>query len=503
MYREYLTRNTRTRVENVEYVHDERIKEDGYALTVTNEGKATVRHHGVWGKRYADEALRKLTDGEGNTLVGEFEDYPSFPLRGIIEGYYGKPYTWAERRDIIDFLASHKMNAYFYAPKDDRYHRDLWRVSYPEDQIQKIAELKKYADEKNILFYYCLSPGADFQYTREEDYEILLRKFREVEALGIEEFAILFDDISSRISDEGKARFSSAGEAHSYIANFLNARLKHKHKLMICPTNYSQNYDTPYRKDMRKYLDKDVQVIWTGYNVIAEAIPLRDCVEVKKNFARELILWDNYPVNDYVPQGRIYMDAISNRTTKIAEYHSGAMSNTSELWESSKFMLCSFAEWMWNAENYDPEGAYTRTLDELVGKDEKMRFFVGLNRTSSLRIYPTNASRFDKEDWGYLDGYYKKLRSATLHTKKHCNEALRREWAGLFRYGLLECRLYKALRGGKELNALLRQIKKEKYHFADQSIFEYIAKKGLGEDISRAGKPCYWKTDETAGAKPW
>ncbi len=497
MFREYLTRNTRTVVQNCTYTEDLKLREDGYTITVNNKGEAAVTYHGIRGKKYAEETLKNLTDAKGQTLICEIEDYPSFALRGIIEGFYGKPYTWEERFDAIDFMASHKMNAYFYAPKEDRYHRDLWRESYPVDQIQMIGEMKRRAEEKYVRFYYCMSPGKDFRFTCEADYQSLLRKFEEVAEVGVDEFAILFDDISAELTEEEKIHFTSAAHAHCHVANWLNKHLKHTHKLVICPTDYMQNYDTPYREDLRKYLDADIQVFWTGYNAVTEVLPERDCIVARDTFQRELVLWDNYPVNDYFPRGRVYMDAICNRTRNIAAYHEGVVSNTSGLWQSSKFMLVSFAKWMWNAENYDSEQAYLDTLDELVGDDEKMRFFVSLNRTSTLRVYPDNSELFAAENWTALDGYYRKLRSAIMHIKKVCGAALAAEWQGLFNYGMLECRLYKALRENKPLQPILNKIKKEHYHFADQSLLLYIEEKGLGEALARYEKEVFWDKDRS------
>ncbi|TGV13625.1 beta-N-acetylglucosaminidase, partial [Mesorhizobium sp. M00.F.Ca.ET.186.01.1.1] len=39
-----------------------------------------------------------------------------FAVRGVIEGFYGTPWTHAERLDMIDFLHRHDYNAYFYSP---------------------------------------------------------------------------------------------------------------------------------------------------------------------------------------------------------------------------------------------------------------------------------------------------------------------------------------------------------------------------------------------------
>ena len=46
---------------------------------------------------------------------------------GIIEGFYGKPWTWAEREETIAFLAPHGYGFYLYAPKADPYLRRHWR----------------------------------------------------------------------------------------------------------------------------------------------------------------------------------------------------------------------------------------------------------------------------------------------------------------------------------------------------------------------------------------
>ena len=57
-----------------------------------------------------------------------------FPVRGVIEGFYGAPWTHAARLDAVAFLAERGMNAYVYAPKDDPRHRTRWREPYDEQE---------------------------------------------------------------------------------------------------------------------------------------------------------------------------------------------------------------------------------------------------------------------------------------------------------------------------------------------------------------------------------
>ena len=60
------------------------------------------------------------------------------PLRGIVEGFYGTPWSFEDRADLINFCGKNNLNAYIYAPKDDPYHRDQWRKPYPEDKIKDL-----------------------------------------------------------------------------------------------------------------------------------------------------------------------------------------------------------------------------------------------------------------------------------------------------------------------------------------------------------------------------
>jgi hyaluronoglucosaminidase len=46
-----------------------------------------------------------------------------FRLRGIVEGFSGRPWSFEARRDVLSFVAPLQMNAHVDAPKDDPFHR--------------------------------------------------------------------------------------------------------------------------------------------------------------------------------------------------------------------------------------------------------------------------------------------------------------------------------------------------------------------------------------------
>ena len=117
------------------------------------------------------------------------------PLRGVVEGFYGKPWTQAQRVDMIEFCGAHGLNAYIYAPKDDPYHREKWREPYPKSQMKKLAALVREAQAHNVRFIFAVSPGLSFSFTPlrgAEDREKLLEKLNSVYAVGVRDFAVFF-----------------------------------------------------------------------------------------------------------------------------------------------------------------------------------------------------------------------------------------------------------------------------------------------------------------------
>ena len=66
-------------------------------------------------------------------------------IRGVIEGFYGTPWSHDERLDLIRFCADEGFDTWVHAPKDDPYHRERWREPYPDDELTRLAELRRIA----------------------------------------------------------------------------------------------------------------------------------------------------------------------------------------------------------------------------------------------------------------------------------------------------------------------------------------------------------------------
>jgi hyaluronoglucosaminidase len=341
------------------------IKEDGYALEILKARQIYVEASSRRGVRYALALLGQLVQVINNDVylpIIRIDDEPSFRYRGIIEGFYGKPWSHEERLDEVDFMNRYRMNAFIYAPKDDIYHRKLWRELYPAEDLKRLVEIKAKCDSLDIDFYYCISPGNDFNYCDESEFKALFAKLDQVMENGVRYFGLLMDDIDYKLKGETKDRFTRPGIAHAYICNKVNSYLKEHlidYRLIMCPTEYHQNGDNLYRYDLDAMMDKNIAVFFTGDAVCAEVITESVAAKVHQDFNHPLYIWENHPVNDYLPS-RLFTGPIRNRARKMPKYVDGYITNPMNQWQMSKVGMTSCAMYAWNAEGYDEEDAYLR-----------------------------------------------------------------------------------------------------------------------------------------------
>ncbi|MBR0062140.1 MAG: beta-N-acetylglucosaminidase domain-containing protein, partial [Selenomonadaceae bacterium] len=242
------------------------------------------------------------------------------PLRGVIEGFYGTPWTFDDRADIIDFCRKNNLNSYVYAPKDDPYHREQWRKPYPADKLAEMKQLVAVARNNNVRFIFAVSPGLDLNYKGakgDEDFKLMIKKLDAMYELGVRDFAILFDDLK-----DNKGRHHENGKEQAEFLNRVQKNLRERYKdvapLIMVPTEYyyldmvKGNKIKPYTRDLAENLDPRIVVLYTGRGVVCDGITDKELAEVNEIFGREVGIWWNYPVNDYslTPDG--------NRNVKLA-----------------------------------------------------------------------------------------------------------------------------------------------------------------------------------------
>jgi hypothetical protein len=94
---------------------------------------------------------------------------------GVVEGFYGRPWTIEQRKRLFARMREFGMNTYLYAPKDDSKHRLYWRDLYLVEEAEALRELIDACAEYNINFVYAISPGLDIAYSSQKEQAILKR----------------------------------------------------------------------------------------------------------------------------------------------------------------------------------------------------------------------------------------------------------------------------------------------------------------------------------------
>lgn len=335
-----------------------------YSLRVRRQGIDIVGYDDT-GVFYGIQTLRQVLESpisqNGKTVPClEVNDYPVFPYRGIVEGFYGTPWSHKVRLSLIDFYGRYKLNTYVYGPKDDPYHSSPnWRKPYPADQARNIHELVEACNKNRVEFVWAIHPGKDIKWN-EEDYNNLKHKFDLMYQLGVRSFAIFFDDISG----EGTNPAKQVELLNRLTKEFVKVK-GDVSPLIICPTDYSRAWANPTPEGSLsvygRTLDPSVRVFWTG-DVVCSDITRSTLAWVNSRIKRPALVWWNYPVTDYVRhivlQGPVY--GLENTIT--AGEMTGLLSNPMEHGEASKLALYSVADYAWNPTAYNALDSWERGL---------------------------------------------------------------------------------------------------------------------------------------------
>ncbi|WP_328996042.1 beta-N-acetylglucosaminidase domain-containing protein [Kribbella sp. NBC_01245] len=369
---------------------------EGYALRV---GRSTIALGGVdaAGQFYAVQTLRQLVQGHRIAGAG-VSDFPSMPLRGSIEGFYGPPWTPAERLDHLDFLGDTKANTYVYAPKDDPYHREQWREPYPAEKLAELTALVDRAVANHVRFTFALSPGNSICYSDPADTAALLAKFQVFYDLGVRSFSIPLDDISygrwNCAADQTKYGAPGRGPAAKAQVDLLNtvqrqfiATHEGANPLQMVPTEYGDLTDTAYKQTIRTTLDGAVQVMWTGTDVVPPEITNAQASRAAELFGRKVFVWDNYPVNDFGrTAGRLLLAPYDKREAGLSDHLSGIVSNPMNQSAASKLAVFTMNDFSWNDRGYNRAVSGRQAALYVAGGNSRtadaVQFFVDLNHAA-------------------------------------------------------------------------------------------------------------------------
>lgn len=354
---------------------------EGY--TIASKGALIVlAGYDADGLFHAAQTFRQLAK-RSNIPALVIKDHPAMPIRGTIEGFYGKPWSMTDRTKHLNFLATVKANTYIYSPKDDPYARDRWREAYPAEILAELGKLVATAKRNHVNFVYAISPGPTICFSDSTDRITLERKFNALRGIGVRSFYVALDDIEYKKWNcdldsvtYGPSGAAAAGLAQAKLLNILQANIKRVDPtappLIMVPTEYYDAKETPYKAALRKNLDSQVVVQWTGTDVVPPAISVPDARSATKAFGRKTLLWDNYPVNDYGESaGRLLMAPYVRREAGLSSELAGILSNPMNQEASSRVAVTGVVAFSWNDKGYDAAQIWLAAARELAGGDEQ------------------------------------------------------------------------------------------------------------------------------------
>lgn len=408
----------------------EGLNDEGHVLVSkhTDKKRIVLAGKNKAGTFYAAQTFEQLIqEKEGRDWIPavEIRDWPEMAMRGSIEGFYGPPWSHEDRLNQIEFYSEHKMNEYIYAPKDDPYHREDWREPYPEDELNQLGELVDKANQNHVEFTFSLSPGNTVCYSGDKDFELLMDKMEAVWDLGVRSYAIFLDDISYELHcEQDQEKFGDdenpTAAAQAYLLNRFNEEFIQSHEgakpLITVPTDYAGNDSTVYRERFAKLADGDIVVMWTGSAVVPKKIESDEAEQVFEIFKHDLLIWDNYPVNDY-DRNRLFLGPLVNRDSTLADHGViGLTANPMNEAEASKIPLYTIADYTWNPKDYDPNESWKRSIESFGGDvSEALKTFAENNYSSpinsieSLTLKPLIQQFWDNYDGVNTNGASQKL----------------------------------------------------------------------------------------------
>ena len=299
-------------------------------------------------------------------------------LGGVVEGFYGQPWTHTQRFELFRQMAAWGLNTYFYSPKDDLKHRAIWRECYSDRELVGLAELVNECGKLGLRFIYGLSPGLDIRFADDSELAHIQARFDQLIHIGVRDFALLFDDLPGEMHGDDRNAFASVAAAQASVTNLAFTWLRAQFpdsRLLFCPTPYCDRMvgwdlgGANYLDTVGRLLDVEIDFLWTGPEIISETIPVESIHKLAERIGRKPVIWDNLHANDY-DMRRLYCGPYSGRPPELLDVVQGILANPNNEFWINYVPLMTFAHFMREPQSYDPRQAYLASVKEWAGLHE-------------------------------------------------------------------------------------------------------------------------------------
>lgn len=226
---------------------------------------------------------------------------------GVVEGFYGQPWTHDERLRIIEALGRWGLTTYLQAPKRDRSTSLFGPLD--AETIGRVEGISEAGLRFGVRVVHGLSP---YRLVDRESVPLLRRnsakprralaeRVRELVRRGVSEFAILFDDTWATLAP----RFATVatGREHGELAcEALDAGAS---RVVVVPAVYFGRAED-LSAGAKRYLDGlrltgRWLTAWTGSRVFSPFISERERTAMEALTGLDVWIWSNAIANDWLP----------------------------------------------------------------------------------------------------------------------------------------------------------------------------------------------------------
>lgn len=412
-------------------------KFDRHIVSLTDGGQGTARLLVLGENTDATfcglASLEQMLDnGIADLETVTINDYADLKERGIIEGFYGKPYSSSVRKDLLRFMMRYKMNCYVYGPKSDPYHSGKWGEPYPTELTesqkasgfvcqQDLKDFTSVAADTKVSVVWAIHPGNAIMNSATVVDDVM-KKFGSMYDLGFRQFAIFADDVNVP-GDEAtmKKTADNVGAIQHAIEdkwNIAGADPADTVKaLRFTPQIYCRAFAGPDSQfnsffQAMSSLPANVTVYYTGGGVWS--VPNNnDLNTLQAQFGRQAIWWWNYPCNDNgTGPSEIYpLDMKSNFVdmpnvgggsiaSELTASNQGILCNPMEQGDASKTAIFSAGDYCWNNKGFDNMKSWEASFKGVLPGNESAQ--------KAYRFLAPYLSKNDPESLNTLISDYKK-----------------------------------------------------------------------------------------------
>jgi protein O-GlcNAcase/histone acetyltransferase len=174
------------------------------------------------------------------------------------------------------------------------------------------------------------------------------------------------------MGDEDRRAYDSLAAAQCDVTNETFTWLRGKSpsaRFLFCPTPYCDRMDRAqhggagYLDDVGRRLDPQIDVLWTGPEIVSREIPVDSIEPLSQRIGRWPVIWDNLFANDYDAR-RAFCGPYSGRPRELQNVVRGILINPNDDYPLNFIPLGTFATFLSGDGEWKPRKEFQNAIAE-------------------------------------------------------------------------------------------------------------------------------------------